>query len=655
MARAQVVMSSKVATWQNAPNFDTRTEFVFLSVDVIGHSKLFREDLSNAQLNNLDRRLTRLRDFVESKIPGFAARKDDLQWDWASDGGIFAFPSSEFSRKTTDQVLSCAINIWKELPTLGEDTFSLHISLDRGDAYYVKNKEMRRSNALNTAAKLKSPTGQTAILVTQRIFDDLPEERAKRDFRRHDPVSDGTPVWAYLPALQSGMSELAKRHTKEQQWMEAAHCHYRHARYLLAGDHRAEAAAAFEAAVRAIDAVEEIFRHRYFHRTFRTLYEAWQELAASGKPIPETYPAPKHYFEAKELQDLFRSSDEWSMRGNLMLNLELISEQFELLCAKTLNTPAGLSTLETAIVLQRAGYSRHYFGGALDKRLDKVEQDMKANHCRSIDGDCSLCSGAALSALALAGRHARAHELWAWLRLLGQYDYCHLQRDYTDAGPREHAIHYAANVLQGFLDIADSTSDSEVNAEIANDINHVAAVFFRSKKRDPRRFFSDWMEHRNIDAFEVCTYVMPPFIRYMISERQLSGPQKKHLAIAVRTLADNILEDAANKEYPGRLYAARENVGSFALGLLVGGLDGAGEAIVQHALSIFERRARSDYSERGSETIDSNLDRTRRFLEGWLLQWEAALYARKKEFALPEYVDRRLMRFKRPSEQDGDA
>jgi len=640
-------VSSELITWQDAPNFNTRTEFVFLSVDVIGHSKLFREDLSNTQLNNLDRRLNLLRRFVESKIPGFEARKDDLQWDWASDGGIFAFPSSEFSRKTTEQVLICAIDIWKELIALVEDTFSLHISLDRGDAYYVENKEMRRSNALNTAAKLKSPTGQTAILATQRIYDDLPAERAKREFRRHDPVSDGTPVWAYLPALQSGMAELAKRHTTEKQWMEAAHCHYRHARYLLAGDNRAEATTALEAAVEAIDTVEEAHRHRYFHRTFRTLYKAWQELAASGKRVPETYPAPKDYFEAAELQDLFRSSDEWSMRGNLMLNLELISEQFDLLCAKTLNTPAGLSTLETAIVLQRAGFSRHYFGGALDKRLDKVEQAMRANHCRSIDGDCSLCSSAALSALALAGRHERAHELRAWLRLLGQYDYCYLRRDYTDAEPREHAIHYAANVLQGFLDIADSTPDPRVNAEISDDIEYVVAVFFRSTMRDQRGFFVDWMQDRNIDAFEVCTYVMPPFIRYMISGRQLSELQKEHLAIAVQTLADNILADAADRIYPGRLYAARENVGSFALGLLVGGLDGAGETIVQHALSIFERRAQSDYSERGSETIDSNLDRTRRFLEGWLLQWEAALYSRTKEFVLPKYVDSRLMRYKR--------
>jgi hypothetical protein len=60
-------------------------------------------------------------------------------------------------------------------------------------------------------------------------------------------------------------------------------------------------------------------------------------------------------------------------------------------------------------------------------------------------------------------------------------------------------------------------------------------------------------------------------------------------------------------------------------------------------MPLFSMRSHSAYFERSSLTLDSNLDRTRRFLEGWLLQWEAVLCAAERaseadQPALPEYA-----------------
>lgn len=613
--------------WQDEVPWGIRTEMVFLSVDIIGHSRLFRGDLSNRQMTAVHDFLHKLRTFVEECIPEFATRKD-LEWDWASDGGIFAFPSSAFSRTTTSRAVDCAVAIWSGLPDFAKrlgievHEIGLHISLDRGQAYVVEDRQMRHSDALNVAAKLKSPTGQTAILVTQRICDDLPQERVAKDFRRQEPLVDGTAVFAYLPALQRGMQELAMRHANEGRLMDAAHCLYRQGRYLAAGGEMEEAAEAFRRAVETADGVSPGQRHRYFFRTLRELYVAWSGLTSLG--VPCDYPSSTDFFAHEQVQELFRSSPEWSMRANLITDFELISEQLDLLCAKFINTPSGLSTLQAAVLLQRVGYSSRYFGGALGRRLDRVELDLKANHNRSIDGDCSMCSGAALSALSLAGRSERASEIREWLRRLGPDRYCVLRRDYTDAKYNEHALHYAASVLQGFLDTT-TGARSGADAEVEDDIAQVVRVFFERTETGERNFPKHWMRYRNIDAYEVCNYILPVFARYLLSGRPLNGKQRAQLSGVVDALAGGILGEASNPAHAGRLYVARENVGSLSLGLMVG-MSIVAEKVARDALGLFTRRAEADYPERGSTTLDSNIDRTRRFLEGWLLHWEVVLH-----------------------------
>ena len=651
-----------VSPWQNAPEANTRTSFVFLSIDVIGHSKLFHDQLSNNQLAAIHHVLEALQQFTFKNIPD--GRK--MMWDWASDGGIFGFPSSRLHPNTTVKVLECAIRIWKELDQFNEDCamreleqpIALHIAMDCGDAFYAEDREMRRGDALNVAAKLKSPSGQTEILITKRIFDNLPKtEQEKFVVIAHEDRRK--PIYGYLPALQSAMRELAGKHDSAGELVEAAQCHYRLGRFHLAAKgERQKAEQAFRRAVETLAEVPKNVRAPYFFRTLTTFYEAWRRLACEPTLnlaaiyvhdetfLHNTGVHEDTFLHKTEVTELFRSSEEWKLRGNLLTHMELIFKQLDLLGDKMVNTPAGLSTLETTLLLQRMGYSSRYFGDALAKRRDRVEREVEENNGRSIDGDCSLCTGAAVSALSLGHRGKKAEILVEWLRLLKPARFCFLRRDYTDAARDEHALHYAAVALQGFIDFwATCSSEAMAAGDAAADLCAILEEFFKFDELDPHGFLQHWMRHRNIDRFEVCTYVLPVFLRYLFAGHPLSASQRKVLGQALDALAENMFIDmelSETDESPGRLYAARENIGSLALGLLIG-MNPAAERIATYVMQLFSMRSHSAYFERSSLTLDSNLDRTRRFLEGWLLQWEAVLCAAERaseadQPALPEYA-----------------
>lgn len=635
--------------WQSKATPGTRAEFVFLSVDVIGHSKLYANQPSNSRLASIHNVLTKLRNYTIESIPQY---KRYLLWDWASDGGILGFPSSRIDSNTTADVLDCAITIWRNLPDFNaqhvqlnlEKPIALHISLDRGDAYYAAKRSMRRSDALNVAAKLKSPSGQTEILVTERIHNDLPPAQRER-FIEVFQTPEQKRIYGYLPAMQRAMTELAEDASANNR-MEAAQCYYRLGRFHLAEGHGTDAERAFASAVAALDGAPVEIRHRYFFRTLYAFYHSWLCLLREASfDVASVYRRQGTFLHSPEVIRLFKEDPQWGWRGNLISQLELIFKQMDILCEKVVNAPAGLSTLESTVVLQRMGYSPRYFGDALGKRLDRVEREIAENNYRSIDGDCSLCTGAAVSALVLGGRLQRAEVLYDWLRLLKPFRFCILRRDYTDAAPREHGLHYAANVLQGFLDYSRAP-----RPESEAVMREVIKEFFRSDKKDSQGFFADWMRYRNIDAFEVCTYILPVFLRYILAGYIVSESEKRRLKKAVATLSANILREVSaceTEETPGRFYAARENVGSFSLGLLLG-MDKQTERIADHVLSLFNVRAHSQYFARSSLTLDSNLDRTRRFLEGWLLQWETALYIRehdqqnRRTVRIPDYVRRLL-------------
>ncbi|HEY6140654.1 MAG TPA: methyltransferase domain-containing protein [Thermoanaerobaculia bacterium] len=616
------IVAEKV--WQREAERNTKAEFVFLSVDVIGHSKLYADQPSNMRLASIHRALSKLRKFTTECLG--PAYQPYMLWDWASDGGIFGFPSSRIDLNTTETVLKRAIRIWKELPDFNaeriavgdlKDGFALHISLDRGDAYYDADPTMRRGDALNVAAKLKSPSGHTEILITERIFKDLPKNY-ENDFVVISRVESQQPIYGYLPALERAMDELGKEHLKSHQFVEASQCFYRLGRFYLAAKKPKNAERAFERAADALEKTPENIRHRYFFYAFREYYKAWLRLIRdSGIDIREAYQHKETFLhDGSPFRVLFESSD-WRDCGRLVTHFDFIFNQADILCDKMVNTPAGLSTLEVALLLERMGYSPRLFGDALTKRLDRVDTEIAQNHHRSIDGDCSMCTGIAVSAFVLGHRQDHADVLIDWLKLLKPVRFCWLRRE-TDADPHQHSLHYAAAVLQGFLDYADlKLADPEPIVE----------EFFRPTEQTIQGFPTDWMRHRNTDVFEVCTYILPVFTRYLLAGYTLKEDQKRTLGAAISALAKNLFDEtkaAETSATPGNLDSAKENLGSLTLGLLIGMNDTARQ-IMEDVQRRFDNRAKSLDIARSSRTLDSSLERTRRYLEGLLLYWEVSL------------------------------
>jgi hypothetical protein len=609
------------SSWQSEPEKSTRTDFVFLSVDVIGHSKLYVERPSNTRLAAIHRALSKLRTFTTECLgPEY---KDYMLWDWASDGGIFGFPSSRIDLNTTEMVLKKAIHIWKTLPNFNadwiandlKDGFALHIALDRGDAYYDTDPTMRRSDALNNAAKLKSPTGQTEILITERIKNDLPDYYGD-DFVVISRDAGRQPIYGYLPALERGMEELGERHCESKQYVEAAQCFYRLGRFCLAARKPDQAIPPFERAVATLDRLPVRDRHRYFFYALRAYYEAWLSLVRErGADVKDSYRHTETFLpdSSSAFATLFESV-EWTRRGEILTHMDCIFNQGDILCDKMVNTPAGLSTLEVALLLERMGYPPSLFGDALTKRLDRLEGETAQNHGRSIDGDCSMCTGMAVSALVLGHRRDRAGDLIDWLTLLKPVHFCWLRRG-PDAEPHQHAMHYAAAVLQGFL-------DNHANPST------IVEEFFRSTDCNEQGFLVDWMRYRDNDAFEVCTYILPVFTRYVLAGYTLTEDQQTTLRTAIDALAKNLFREtdsAGISTTPGSLDASKENLGSLSLGLLLGRMSQPTQQIMKDVLRLFDARSKSPYIATSGRMLDSSLDRTRRYLEGWLLYWEVSL------------------------------
>jgi hypothetical protein len=157
--------------WQPDPEPNSKTAWVFLAVDVVGHSKLVAAAQSNLEMREVHEILTYVQEWVWKTIP---ERRESFLWDWAGDGGIFAFPASNLDYRTTENALNCAVAIFEGIDRMNVPyivnrndggKIHLHITLGRGDAYYTVEPGIRRSDALNVVMKTKAPSQQTSPTV----------------------------------------------------------------------------------------------------------------------------------------------------------------------------------------------------------------------------------------------------------------------------------------------------------------------------------------------------------------------------------------------------------------------------------------------------------------------------------------------------------
>lgn len=637
--------STETSMWQADPLPNKRSDFVFLAVDVVGHSKLVASAKSNLRMTQVHQILTHVKEVVHQTIPDY---RPTFEWDWAGDGGIFAFPANDPEDPTTEKVLDCAISIWRGIPSMndsyilernGREPVHLHITMGRGEAYYVVDPGLRRSHALNGIMKLKVPIRYTTILVSAEIIDDLPANR-HAEFIRIPVGPEKEFVHAHVDTIDAALRHLGNEHARQGEMVESAHCSFRVAALNLSIGKQASAIQALQQCIQQMDAIPSGLRHRYYWHTLRGFYAAWLQFLTEG---PQELFAHR-WEDRRALLDLEESLG-WfcshARTGNLLVHMEFILEQLDLLAHRFVNDPSGLTSLETCLLLLRCGYSRRVENYAIRERLQRIEAEMNENHSRSVDGDCSLCTGVAASCLLLAGNEQRANELLYWLESLQSDNYVRNgNTDYEDTPQGAHALHYASTVLCAFAD-----RGSRVRAR-----DSVKDVMLEKEWSVPDSLPAHWMRYRNISEFEVCGYILPALVRYHLAGGVFKDEEKRRCSEALAGLAKALGKESAKvrtDETPERLYGARENVGSFALGLVPGvELSAESEKIVRHGLARFEYRARRPDAREATrrQTLDSNTDRTRKFLSGWLLQWEMILQAPNPD-TLPEYARDLLKKF----------
>jgi hypothetical protein len=630
--------------WHENPTKEDVSAFVFLTVDVIDSSDLFYEDMPDEDLLEKAAAMNAVYEHVLHSLG--LARGSAYEWNWAGDGGVFAFPAD--TPLTLANVLERSKAIANLEPFTLLDGSQLHLQLriviDRGFAYFHVDKGLRRSAALNAASKLRVPGKRTSLTITERVRKKLYGEDKKPALWKAIPVPHRPQKSAYgLILLMSSALAAEIKVEKTRDKAQAAHLFYRLGTLTLGAGDCDAAAAAFE---EARDLVAQIGpHHRYYWRTLHEFYELWRILA-SGAKRDLLKEADGHDWLA-----MMRSGFHWETftkdngpegRWRLLVQLELIMEQLDVLAGQPVNDPVGLTSLEVCLLLERVGYARRWYGAALSERIERIKDEMESEPDHTIDSGCTMCTGVAASCLILDGQR-EADALMRWLRLRERDGFRYRRHDsFADAEPQEHAVHYAAAVLQAFLD----------HGFVANDIyiDRALDVFFDRKDFQDGTFPADWRRWLNTNVYDFCSYIFPTFARYILAAADSSsdGPSQIQsegvdiLRRTLRSLALQVLKDGGDAILPlnkrGRVYGARESIGSFALGLLIG-LPTEAVAILHYNMrrfAAYAERGRSEAHRR--RTIDSSIDRSRKMLEGWLLQIECALWLRDNDKPLPDFV-----------------
>lgn len=649
--------------WCKPPDHNTKTDWVFLHVDVIWHSRLFQDDMGPAKLLASHNALHHLRDnVVKISIPDFSP---EMEWDWAGDGGIFAFHANDQNVPTTEKVVMVAEKIRNKLRDENELQpvalrLEIRIVVTRGWAYYYSDEKLRCSQALNDAAKIRIPGDRTSIVITRAVLAEL-QDSVARQFRPIEPLGDdiGQPVYVYVPALRDALAAALNEEAQEGDPMQAAHYAYRLGVLNFGTGERHEAIANFSRAATLLQ--KEKNSHRYYHRTLRAFYHLWRELA---ERTPQALLAltdrndRREYLRALAKDDALKKA--FGARWQFLHEMEFCIEQLDILARQPVADPSGLTSMQMCLLLERFGFPRRWHGSPVARRLKRIKDELRVSEdprnknedAWTMDKGCSLCTAVAASCLLLNKENVQ--RLIQWLLSKKGDRFC-FRSPYVDSRvpKNQHALHYAASVLQALVD-AGSSPDT---------IKDVVDVFFEASesthpgdakeppaasafpmphwKTRPRDFPEDWRRYLHIPYFDFACYVFSTFARTIAAHHDdlkvigLDDRRLKMLRAQLIIYAERLMDDARHgliENDPGRLYAARASLGAFALGLLTDFPPTAFppfEGVRQLIATVASKDDLDPIWER-TTTIDSNFDRLWRLLDGWLLQWECALAAKER-------------------------
>lgn len=384
----------------------------------------------------------------------------------------------------------------------------------------------------------------------------------------------------------------------------------------------------------------------YYCRTLKRFYELWQ-LVIEMKGFEVLIERFKDLPAYKQLSDeyektwpecvfLMRLVNDGKIRKyvesrgmvpsvcdyNFLCDFQYIFSQLQILFHEYADSPGGLSSKQICRTLMRFGFPPT---GKIADRISRMQDELNAEKHRSVDSECSLCTGTVLSCLLLANEDKKIIQpVKRWLRRLDYCRYAHENKErYPNADSKKHGLHYAAPVLEAFVDCGDSENSGRV-------LKH----YFGSEPDGKDGFCDDWMMYRNISSLEACAYIFAAFHKYLISGNNgfpFDGSQVTFLRKAIVNLVEALRRETAPESTPSRLYATRENIQSFCLGLLIGE-KGSTIGLLRELMRNFHTRATSIRKHNFSKhpfkrsLMDSNVDRTTRFIEGWIAYWETIFY-----------------------------
>ncbi|MDP9190574.1 MAG: hypothetical protein M3P06_02580 [Acidobacteriota bacterium] len=630
--------------WLPPPDPHTNTRWVFLHVDVINHSRLFTDDMGDSALLESHNVLNHLREgVVKESIPGF---HEDMEWDWAGDGGIYAFRADVSTVPTTEKAVLVAEIIRNALRAANECQgkpalrLEIRIVLTRGWAYYYPEKELRCGSALNRAVKLRVGGDRTSIAITESVLAEL-QPALHRQFRPADSIeSIGEHVYVYVPALKTALEEALNDEAQpDGDPMQAAHFAYRLGALHLGTGDRKDAVDNLRRAESLIK--RETSPHRYYHRALSAFYRLWRELAEATTDEMLTVGDKNDRREfLRTLQKTRSLQQKIGVRWQFLHEMEFCIEQLDILARHPVADPSGLTSMQMCLLLERFGYPRRWYGSPIAKRIARIREELKTSqrsrNAGTMDGGCSLCTAVAVSCLVLDDEEdTTAEQMVQWL--VGKKPrFCYRSehvKSRVESG--HHSLHYAASVLQALVD-ADKTHET---------IPDIVDVFFTFTydmpgQPLPRNLPEDWLRYLHIPYFDLACYIFSAFARTIIAcgdpnNVGLNDRRCDTLRAALAVFADRLIDEARQagiKNQPERIYAARENLGSFALGLL---LEFPRNAIpmfkgVRDLIATVASVDKLDPVTDRKTTVDSNFDRMWRMLDGWLLQWECALVARER-------------------------
>jgi hypothetical protein len=623
------------ANWK-FPKANVAADFVFMSVDVIGHTQLLADVIrrDDFEFVEFDKMLSHLPEMIQAQISDYDKK---LRWYWAGDGGIYAFPIVLDGFDIYEFVIRCAEDILRALPKFntkhhfpGAHAIKLRITADKGNALYRQEASFRRSLALNIAAKLKVEDDESSIAITSNFYRQFQPHSSRRSLfvpiRRLGIESSLDPTYIHAEFSKESLQNKIDRHLAARQMVFAAHCEYR--RFAIDFS-RGEETLAIQSITRAITYIDQETPGQHYLATLRQFYKGWHAIVEASLEGRLTHTADRGdrlVFLSDPIVADFLTASTPPLLAMLMPALEYIHEQLELL-VRYVDAPRSLSVLDLLGILLRAGFSPLLKQEAVSRALDRLVTELETNNW-SVDDECSLCTSRALSALALAKRaQGVASHVTAWFLTLKKYRYCYLGGNYTGAASDHHAMHYATSVAQSLMDC--QCSD--------NLIDDVVATCFPDKTMSSDDLLDYWLKWRSESEFLVGSYIFATFL-WMKQHPEYSRVIAPHLA-TVRDASDlyiSFLNNEASRakvEQESYLYAYRENLAA----LIIGNEDARSTDLIEEITHLILRkiarlverdrndRMHGELRPRRQSTFDSSIDRTVRFIDSWFRYFEAQL------------------------------